>query len=731
MTLTLNNLDSQSNSSIKTTSLVNETRRRMLKTLFNTDMNTYTLIFTSGATHSCKLLSETFPFQESNAKFLYLMNNHNSVLGIREIARDAGASVHCIQYEQIQQSLNSIDTTVGNNLFAFSPECNSTGEKIRTEIIQTLKKKNMFVLMDASKYVSTNFLDLSIQENQADFIVFSAYKIFGYPMGIGALLVKNSSAYILKKKYFGGGTVSFATADIQKHQLRPSIHESFEDGTLPYLNIIALNHALKIVPKLIQQEDCDDHFLTTVQKHTFYLSQKLYDRLKTLQHYNGNSVCVFYGSHHLRDKSLQGSIVNFNLLRSDGSFVGYGEASQAASLHSPQINLRTGCFCNPGACQTSLGMSGETVIDNFDKGHTCWDGNDIINGNPTGSIRISFGWMSTESDIDHFIDFMNTYFVETKECSVTAMNTDRKRNINSNLTHVIVYPVKSCQGYSISSDWELSDSGLRYDREWTIVNHAGVALQQKLYPQMASIETSIDLKKRLLILSNSRDTSYSKLSISLDEYPDELTEEQNLNVCGVHTRGLVYNQLMISQWLSDVIGEDVRLVRKSPSNDRFMRPGLTNCQQLKLNFSNEAQFLLINRSSIDDLNRRLRIQYLSANPDERKDYSGCYYANSDWLITRFRPNLVVENSINSIAYEEDQYNIVTIDNNVTLKVNGKCNRCSMICIDPVELTKYSEPLKTLFSYRRDNKGKVLFGLLLSIQSTASNKISTGCHVKFS
>ena len=48
------------------------------------------------------------------------------------------------------------------------------------------------------------------------------------------------------------------------------------------------------------------------------------------------------------------------------------------------IMLRTGCFCNPGACQAYLGLSHEDVISNYEAGHVCWDDRDIINGCPTG-----------------------------------------------------------------------------------------------------------------------------------------------------------------------------------------------------------------------------------------------------------------------------------------------------------------------------------------------------------
>lgn len=41
----------------------------------------------------------------------------------------------------------------------------------------------------------------------------SYYKIFGYPTGLGALLVRKDAAEILQKRYFGGGTVLACSAD--------------------------------------------------------------------------------------------------------------------------------------------------------------------------------------------------------------------------------------------------------------------------------------------------------------------------------------------------------------------------------------------------------------------------------------------------------------------------------------------------------------------------------------
>jgi molybdenum cofactor sulfurtransferase len=41
----------------------------------------------------------------------------------------------------------------------------------------------------------------------------SYYKIFGYPSGLGALLVRRGASQILRRKYFGGGTVLACSAE--------------------------------------------------------------------------------------------------------------------------------------------------------------------------------------------------------------------------------------------------------------------------------------------------------------------------------------------------------------------------------------------------------------------------------------------------------------------------------------------------------------------------------------
>lgn len=180
----------------------------------------------------------------------------------------------------------------------------------------------------------------------------------------------------------------------------------------------------------------------------------------------------------------------------------------------------------------------------------------MIQGKPTGSIRVSFGWMSTRADIEAFLKFVHLYFIEKVapallppppsptpllllqdyEKEASALSSQHKSLLNKKaykLTHVIVYPIKSCKGVLVQDKWPLTDCGLLYDREWTIIDDQGFALQQKKYPIMGLIEPQINVNERLLIVKAPSivDSQIEPLKIKLDEFPTPDLNEQ-LNVCG-------------------------------------------------------------------------------------------------------------------------------------------------------------------------------------------------------
>lgn len=215
-----------------TEDLIDQVRYRILNWL-NTTSDEYSVIFTSGATASLKLVAETFNFDDkSTSLFLYLRDNHTSVLGMREMVKTK--NIRSIERDNfLSGKFQKLLQPDGKSLFVFPAQCNFSGYKYPLEKIHHIQtangsisvdQSNHYVCLDAASFVSTNYLDLT--KWRPDFVCISFYKIFGYPTGLGALIVCKKGEQILNKAYYGGGTVKISLSNSTGwHQKRDLIHE--------------------------------------------------------------------------------------------------------------------------------------------------------------------------------------------------------------------------------------------------------------------------------------------------------------------------------------------------------------------------------------------------------------------------------------------------------------------------------------------------------------------------
>ena len=216
--------------------------------------------------------------------FCYLEDNHTSVVGMREVAAKHGATIVCTteQYivdsvqpaaqpiavpvsvinshhtalsgrealsstsnaEQQQLSIQQVDVSshcahlsgAPFHLFAYPAQSNFSGRKYPLSwtkdvpsgrVCVTGLQHNIcgtwLVLLDAASHVSTGPLDLS--EHPAHFVALSFYKMFGFPTGLGALLVRTDCAQLLCKEYYGGGTVMATISRERFYIPRPQLHD--------------------------------------------------------------------------------------------------------------------------------------------------------------------------------------------------------------------------------------------------------------------------------------------------------------------------------------------------------------------------------------------------------------------------------------------------------------------------------------------------------------------------
>nr|XP_019559619.2 molybdenum cofactor sulfurase 3 isoform X3 [Aedes albopictus] len=687
------NLYCNPHTSRTTEDLLDQVRYRVLRH-FNTRSSEYSLVFTSGTTASLKLVAESFVFGAEGA-FVYLKDSHTSVLGMREIV--GTERIFPIDREQLLEQLDSngrSDNQQHSSLVVFPAQCNFNGVKYPLELVEKIQRNGMSgydkerfrVCLDAASFVSTSFLDLS--KHQPDFVCLSFYKMFGYPTGLGALLVHRTAVDQLRKNYYGGGTVKIAMASRNFHVKRDPLVERFEDGTLAFTSIISLLQGFDTLERLVPPT-AGLRSIERISSQAFHLGKYCYQRLKTLRHSNGNVVVKLYHDTDFNDCRLQGGIVNFNVLHEDGTYVGFAEVSYMASLHN--IVLRTGCFCNPGACQRNLKLSDEDVLKQFDAGHICGDANDLIDGQPTGSVRVSFGYMTRKEDIDRLVEMIEKCYIRKSLANGLTRSqivSKYKSHDQPRLKMICLFPIKSCGAFKVTTRWPLCRRGLKHDREFVIVDDNGVALTQKKLTEMCLIRPQINLKTNEMTLSHpNMDDFVLDLDLIGDAQRIKLCQTK---VCQDNIQAIDCGD-RVAEWISVALQTSgLRLLKQSDEEVRTFQQS-----QQEIALANQAQFLLINQTSVRWLADKV------PDWDELQEEP-----TLESLVDRFRGNLIVETPK---SMEECNWKRMTVGYH-EFAVDGPCSRCQMICIDQSSGLKTTEPLRTI---GREFKGKMRFGIYLS------------------
>jgi selenocysteine lyase/cysteine desulfurase len=392
------NPHSASPSSMAMTDAVERGRAAVLEYFNGT--GDYTAIFTLNASGALKLVGESYPFA-AGGRLLLTADNHNSVNGIREFAREKGAAV---EYAPLTLPDLRIDIPATGallakadpsraNLFAFPAQSNFSGVKHPLSLVETAHARGWHVLLDAAAFVPTNRLDLRLV--RPDFVAISFYKMFGYPTGVGCLLIRNDTIGRLRRPWFAGGTVNFTTVHEQRHVLSGG-EAAFEDGTLNYLAIPAVEIGLRHLERA---------GIDRIQTRVGCLTAWLLSELLELRHGNNRRLVRIYGPETAAER---GATVTMNFYDPNGNWLDYRRIEELAGAEG--ISLRTGCFCNPGAGETAEGLTDEDMRAAFSS-----DADMTLprflqfmqqhNGKSTGALRVSLGLVSNADDVARFLTF--------------------------------------------------------------------------------------------------------------------------------------------------------------------------------------------------------------------------------------------------------------------------------------------------------------------------------------
>ena len=174
---------------------------------------------------------------------------------------------------------------------------------------------------------------------------------------------------------------------------------AFEDGTLDYANIPAVDAGLAFIEQV---------GLDRIHERVRCLTAWLLGALAELRHADGQPLARIYGP---LTTDRRGGTVAFNLHDAAGRTVPHPAVETRTAAAG--ISLRTGCFCNPGAGEAALGLSaGELdrcLAASGDRMTREEFGQCLNGGNDPGAIRVSLGLASTFADVHAFVTFVREF----------------------------------------------------------------------------------------------------------------------------------------------------------------------------------------------------------------------------------------------------------------------------------------------------------------------------------
>ncbi|EKM53775.1 uncharacterized protein PHACADRAFT_260279 [Phanerochaete carnosa HHB-10118-sp] len=397
----LGNTHSVNNSSQLSSRYAEEARQAVLS--FFRAPPGYTVVFTANATGALKLVGESFPFQEGSS-FVLSADSHNSVHGIRQFAAWKDAKVvyiPCLDQGGVdtKTAMDVLSTQRAPHdtapaLFALTAQSNVTNSKNNLGLIKHAKSLGYSVLLDAAALAATSVINLS--DYPVDAMALSFYKMFGFPTGVGALIVKESFLAELSRPWFAGGTVDLVQAPGMVYRMSSELHSRFEDGTINFLNLPAITDGLRFLSA----------YLPFLPIRLASLTHYLITSLAELKHDNGASVVrVLSRAPTRRPKAVgeqaeTGSVVSVIFLSPTGEMLPLSFIEHAATTQN--ISLRTGCMCNPGGAAAILGLRNEMAM--LDDRSTMRDF-EVQVGRELGVVRMSLGLASNFHDVYRVLRF--------------------------------------------------------------------------------------------------------------------------------------------------------------------------------------------------------------------------------------------------------------------------------------------------------------------------------------
>ena len=399
----LGNPHSKHSPSMLSTQLIAQARNRVLQELGADEVpgDEYDVIFTPNATGAILLLNHT---EWKGGSLLMLEDNHNSVNGLRmKVKRDGGRVSYSpithtleVAWMRLEDNLVNCYTCRGPSVFAYPLKSNYTGIVHGLEWTKRAQDRGWKVLVDASSYLPNQKLSLKGAGIFPDYIAMSFYKIFGYPAGLGALVVRKSALEPLKKQWFSGGSIMIVSVGRDFYVPERDGHSRYEDGTQPFMSIPLVSDGFDFI------NAARKHF----PAHAYEHANELRARLQDIPAGGERRIGIHTPEDRVSDT------VAFNVYT--GKEVMDPEAIERLA-NERNIWIRSGCLCNPGCNERIFGYTTKAAEEKISSGQVNpqrWEEISVmISPTYLGTLRASFGLPNNLGDVDRIANFFEDLVV--------------------------------------------------------------------------------------------------------------------------------------------------------------------------------------------------------------------------------------------------------------------------------------------------------------------------------
>ncbi len=223
-----------------------------------------------------------------------------------------------------------------SNVFGAVSDINSIG--------QLCKEKGVFFAVDTAQ--TAGVIDISMRKSNIDFLAFSGHKGLLALQGIGGFAISEKLSDVLKPTITGG------TGSASHFYTQPdTLPDKFESGTLNLCGIVSLNHSLKYISEI---------GIENIRNRELTLRKCFIDSIKDI-----DEVKIYCDDENIDTTS----VVSLSFKTCDNAFV-------SSTLERDYgIMTRCGLHCSP------LAHSSQGTY-------------------PDGTVRFSFSYFNTESEID-------------------------------------------------------------------------------------------------------------------------------------------------------------------------------------------------------------------------------------------------------------------------------------------------------------------------------------------